>query len=190
MLLEGLNHAELGKNRPRGYEVGWPFEKYVKLGGEFHGKNLRETLEQLVHEKGLVRLLDVGCGKGNGLQLPLIFRIMHPGKVERHGITIAEFRSPFKKFCHWMNATHITMGDAHHLSEYFSQGYFDVVMSHFALGYMDQRKVLPQIVKVMAPGGLAFLHGGSRKIAESIPTVEEFGENYVGVTFRKQISQD
>lgn len=181
-------HAQFGeKNRPPGYEVNWPFDKYVTLGGKFHDRNLRQTLEQLVCEKDLVQLLDIGCGSGRALQLPFTLRLSSWGKITRHGITAAEFRGPLKRVFHKINGTHITLGDAHHLTDYFPKGTIDLVMSHFALEYMDQFMVLPKIVEVMAPGGFAFLHGGSRGIAETIPAVDEFGENYVGVTFRKQI---
>jgi ubiquinone/menaquinone biosynthesis C-methylase UbiE len=173
-----------GKNTPEWHNViDTSFEEYVKVLGTFEGLNLKQSIERLIAEKGEINWLDLGCGKGNGLQLPLKFQ----NNVHRYGITAAEFRNTLEKTYHKLNATHIIQGDAHHLSDYFSQNKFDIVTSYFALEYMEnQTQVLQELLKIMAPGGIAFLHRGCYEIGKGIEGIDKIENGSVGISFNKK----
>ena len=177
-------HASVGRgNTPRGYNIiKSPFSVYVEKCGTHRGVNLEQGIVNAIDRVERPSLLDLGCGVGRGLNLPSY--IKH--KINRVGITAAEFRSDPQILLDRLSGKEIALGDAHHLTKYFPSNQFDVVMSFFAMEYLNQDVALPELVQVMAPGGIAFLHGGDYYRARDVKGIGNLEHGSNGITFAKE----
>lgn len=167
--------------KPGAFVLDFSFTDYAQRLPTFQTKNVREVLQSLVKERGTIHMLDVGCGLGNGLQIPRGLR----DSVRRYGITASEFRDPLRRIYHRMNGTRIVRGNAEELSRYFPSNTFDLVVSNYALWHMDQKRAIPEIVRVLRPGGIAMLQGASDQVAREVPGIGYFETKVRGVSFDK-----
>lgn len=170
------------------FEIKRSYSEYRTYLPKWDGQNLDEALRCLIEERGKICMLDVGCGSGNALDLPAQFK----NKVDRYGITATDYRNVLQRLKDQRNGKKIITGNAEFLTDYFPQQVFDVIVSGWALNYMDQTKVLPEIVKVLSPGGIALLQGGSFAVAsrlKGIATPKDGDQLFVsGVSFKREIN--
>jgi SAM-dependent methyltransferase len=142
---------------------------------------MNSVLRSLLREKGRINLLDIGCGEGKGLLLPGELS----RRINRFGISASELRTPAQKIAHLAGGVRITIGNAERLTDYYPRNFFDAIVSVQALCHMDQIKVMPQIVDVLMPNGIAMLEYGSDILASRTPRVTDLESYEQGVSFRK-----
>ncbi len=111
------------------------------------------------YAKGAVNCLDLGCGPGQ-----LTVEVAKASGLEMTGLDIEpeaiDFAVQYGKDCGLDSRMHWVAADVHALP--FPDNTFDVVMSRGSIFFWrDQATALREIMRVLKPGGWAYLGGGS-----------------------------
>lgn len=136
---------------------------------KFHERPIEEKIDELLQKLeskgilrkgGMVRILDVGCWKGQALSEIRDYIHKKGYKVEAYGITLVKHD---KKFAREKNLKIVT-GDAEKLP--FPNNYFHLVLSVHSVEQMyDKLRAIEEIHRVLAPEGLATIHVRTRSFA-------------------------
>jgi SAM-dependent methyltransferase len=111
------------------------------------------------YAKGASNCLDLGCGPGQ-----LTVEVAKAAGLEVTGLDyepeVIDIATQYAKECGLASRTHWVAADVHALP--FPDNSFDVVMSRGSIFFWrDQAMALREIMRVLKPGGWAFLGGGS-----------------------------
>lgn len=151
-----------------GYTANRDWKEYDADLPSWENLTYTQLVERKILQKGEVNILDIGCGLGNGLRLPKHLA----SRSKRYGITLIDYRPTPERLRDELIGIQITDGDAHNLTDYYPRDTFDLVISSFALYYVNQLIVVPKIIEVMGPEAIALLQGASRSVIESQPSIK------------------
>ena len=124
--------------------------------------NLLKRLKSkgVLNEDKTVRILDIGCWKGQALSEVKDYIEKKGFNVEAYGVTLVKH----DKQSAMKNGLKIVTADAERLP--FPDNYFHLVLSVHSIEHMyDKLKVIEEAHRVLAPEGLATLHVRTRSFA-------------------------
>ncbi len=133
------------------------YQEYVKKAGEDfarRGDDVRYMLVGSLKDKQVENVLDVGCGAGQEL-----YQFVEKKNAFCVGVDVAEELGKIGNgFFRDLNAENKVAFSRSIGSELpFKDESFDVVICRVALPYMDNRKTIAEIARVLRPEGIFFL---------------------------------
>lgn len=116
--------------------------------GQYRMKMRSEFIKRFINIKKGARILDLGCGLGN---LTWYFKTV---KAKVIGVDISPQSIAYAKAN--IKSANITfqVQSAHNLD--FIDNYFDAVIGNGILHHLDLKKALPEILRILKPGGRIF----------------------------------
>lgn len=116
--------------------------------GRYRMKMRSELVKKFINTKKGTRILDLGCGLGS---LTQHFKNI---KAKVIGVDISPLSISYAK--KHIKSTNITfqVQNGHDLG--FTENYFDAVIGNGILHHLDLKKALPEIFRVLKPGGNIF----------------------------------
>lgn len=116
--------------------------------GRYRMKMRSELIKKFINTKKGARILDLGCGLGS---LTQHFKTI---KAKVIGVDISPQSIAYaKKHIKSANIT-FRVQSAHNLG--FTDNYFDAVIGNGILHHLDLKKALPEILRILKPGGKIF----------------------------------